>query len=100
MNLAGLTQLGKYCPQSVKSDPLRGYMEIREANEEKASGIGVGLLTYNDPSKTYSTYLGSNFNEAYQKRFGRSPGQALGIMSDPQAYPDQLPQKAKMVEKG
>ena len=82
------------------SDPLGGYMEIGEANEERASGIRVGLLTYNDPSKTYSTYLGSNFNEAYQRRFGRSPGQAPGIMSDPQAYPDQPPQKARMVEKG
>ena len=82
------------------SDPLGGYMEIGEVNEEKASGIRVGLLTYNDPSETYIMYLGSNFNEAYQKRFGRPPGQAPGIMSSPQTYPNQLPQKARMVEKG
>ena len=67
MNLAGLAQLGEYCPQSVMSDPLGGYMEIGEVNEEKASGVTVGLLTYNDPSETYSMYLGSNFNEAHQK---------------------------------
>ena len=100
MNLAGFTQLGEYHPWSVMSDPLGVYMEIGEVNEEKASGIRVGLLTYNDPSKTYSTYLGSNFNEAYQRKFGRPPGQAPGIMSDPQAYPDQPTQKARMVEKG
>ena len=49
------------------TDPSGGYMEIGEANEERASGIRVGLLTYNDPSETYSMYLGSNFNEAYKK---------------------------------
>ena len=75
-------------------------MEIREVNEERASGIRVGLLTYNDPSETYSTYFGSNFDEAYQNRFGKTPGQVPGIMSDPQGYPNQLPQKARMVEKG
>ena len=46
------------------SDPLDGYVEIGEAREEEASGIRVGLLTHNDPSETYSVYLGSNFNEA------------------------------------
>ena len=100
VNLAGLTQLGEYCPWPVMTDLLGGYTEIGEANEERASGIRVGLLTYNDPSKTYSMYLGSNFNEANQKRFGTPPGQVPGIMSDPQAYPNQPPQKARMVEKG
>ena len=44
-------------------------MEIG-GGRECASGIRMGLLTYNDPSETYSTYLGCNFDEAYQKRFG------------------------------
>ena len=81
------------------SDPLGGYMEIGEVNERETSGIRVGLLTYNDPSETYSMYLGSNFNEAYQKIFGRPPGQAPGIMSGPQVYPDWPPQKTRVVEK-
>ena len=82
------------------SDTLGGYMEIGEANEGEASGIRVRLVTYNDPSETYSMYLGSIFDETYQKRFGRPPGQAPGIMSGPQAYPDQPPQKTRVVEKG
>ena len=94
-NWAGLAQPGIYYPRSVMSDPLGGYMEIGEVNEEEASGVRVGLLTYNHPSKMYSTYLGSNFNEAYQKRFGRPPSQPPGTMSGPQTYPNQLPQRKK-----
>ena len=85
-NLAGLSQLGEYQSHSVMSDPLGGYMEIGEVNEGGASGIRVGLLTYNDPSETYSTYLGSNFDEAYQKRFGRPPSQGSGNTSGPKPY--------------
>ena len=72
-NLAGLSQLGDYQSCSVMSDPLGSYMEIGEVIEGGASGIRVGLLTYNDPSEIYSMYLGSNFDESYQKRFGRTP---------------------------
>ena len=75
---AGFAQPGTSCPRSVMSDPLGGYMEIGEVKEEEAGGIRVELLNYNDPSETYSTYLGSNFDEAYQRRFGRTPGSHKG----------------------
>ena len=55
-NEPGWIRSARYLSPTVMSDPLGGYMEIREVKEEEASGIRVGLLTYNDPSETYSTY--------------------------------------------
>ena len=82
------------------SDPLGSYMEIGEVNEGGASGIRVGLLTYNDPSETYSTYLGSNFDESYQKRFGKFPSQGPGNTSGPNPYQSCLAIKGGVVERG
>ena len=69
--------LGRGRSQSAMSDPMGGYAEIQEGNRdmENYSGIKVGLLTYNDPSETGSTYSQCNFDEAYKKRFGGAPGE-------------------------
>ena len=80
------------------SDPLGGYMEIGEVNEGGASEIRVGLL--NDPSETYNMHLGSNFDEAYQKRFGRPPSQSPGNTSGPKPYQSHLAIKGGVVERG
>ena len=82
-NLAGLFQPEGYRSHSAMSDPFGGYAEIGEVREESAGGIRIGLLTYNDPSDTYSTYSGTNFDEAFRKRFGRPPGLGLESVTGP-----------------
>ena len=64
------------------SNPTGGYTEVQECNRdrEEYNGVRIGLLTYNDPSETYSTYSQCNFNEAYKKGFGKAPGENLPLV--------------------
>ena len=68
------------------SDPSGGYMETGERDRECASGIEIGLLTYNDPSETYSMYSECNFNDLYQKRFAWPPGQGQAAVTTTGPY--------------